>query len=112
MPNDLLTSTFELIIVAKGFVDADDCEEEEEKKPTMKKPSSILKRPMSVFKSMVKPSVDSQGKKYKTTDRPREHSKQYHLVLKELKSQGKSSEVAKQLARHAACKHVQAMFKA
>jgi hypothetical protein len=30
MPNDLLTSTFELIIVAKGFVDADDCEEEEE----------------------------------------------------------------------------------
>ena len=67
---------------------------------------------MSVFKSIVKPSIDSQGKKYKTTDRHRGHSKKHNQVLKELKSQGKSTEVAKQLARDAACKHVKAMFKA
>jgi hypothetical protein len=66
-----------------GFVDGDEEEEEaddgeeegEENIPTMKKLSSILKKPMSVFKSMVKPSVDSQGKKYKTTGRHKEHSK-------------------------------------
>ena len=93
--------------------EADDGEEEEEEKiPAMKKPSSILKKPMAACKSIVTPFIDSQCKKYKTTDRHREHSKKYHQVLKKLKSQGKSTEVAKQLARDAACKHVKAMFKA
>ena len=93
--------------------EADDGEEEEEEKiPAMKKASSILKKPMAACKSIVKPFIDSQCKKYKTTERHREHSKKYHQELKKLNSQGKSTEVAKQLARDAACKHVKEMFKA
>jgi hypothetical protein len=50
--------------------EADDGEEEEEeKRPIMKKPSSILKKPMSAFKSTATPSMDSHGKRYKTSDR-------------------------------------------
>jgi hypothetical protein len=87
-------------------------EEEEDKIPARKKPSSILKKPAAAYKSIATPFIGLQCKKYKTTDRHREHSKKYHQVLKKLKSQGKSIEVAKQLARDAACKHVKEMFKA
>ena len=84
----------------------------------MKKPSSMMKKPSSFMKdsevAIVKSILrnSSTDTQYKTKDRHREHSKKYHQVLQECLKQGKSSEVAKQAARDAACKHVQSLYAA
>ena len=78
----------------------------------MKKPSSIMKKPSSFMKDNSILKNSSTGTQYKTKDRHREHSKKYHQVLQECLKQGKSSEVAKQAARDAACKHVQSLYAA
>ena len=84
------------------------------KKKNNKKNMCIMKdSEVAVLKSIMKnPCIDTQEKRYKTKQRHREHSKKHHQVYKEILGQGKSSEVAKQIAREAACKHVKSLFKA